>query len=51
MSKRGSKRKEEIIDLLASDSHISIPEMSKILGVSAATIRTDLNALADQGML
>lgn len=51
MGKRGSKRKEEIIDLLASDSHISIPEMSKILGVSAATIRTDLNALADQGML
>lgn len=51
MGKRGSRRKEEIIDLLASDSHISIPEMSKILGVSTATVRNDLNDLANRGML
>ncbi len=51
MGKRVSKRKEKIIDLLASDSHISIPEMSKILGVSAATIRNDLNNLADMGIV
>ena len=51
MGKRVAKRKEQIIALLASDRHISIPEMSKILEVSAATIRNDLNDLADRGTI
>jgi DeoR/GlpR family transcriptional regulator of sugar metabolism len=51
MGKGVAKRKEAIINLLASDRHISIPDMSKILGVSATTIRNDLNDLAEQGMI
>ena len=51
MGKRVNKRKEAIVDLLAADRHISIPEISNILGVSAATIRHDLNDLAERGLI
>jgi DeoR/GlpR family transcriptional regulator of sugar metabolism len=51
MTKGMAKRKEKIIELLAADRHISVPEISKNLGVSAVTIRNDLDDLAEQGML
>ena len=46
-----NEREQKIIDLLAEDSAMSVSEMSKQLLVSTVTIRNDLNALAEKGLI
>jgi DeoR family galactitol utilization operon repressor len=42
-------REKDVLRLLAEDSSISVPELAKRFGVSAVTIRTDLNSLSRKG--
>lgn len=42
-------RHQEILKLLAGKENVSVSELSRLLSVSEATIRTDLNSLAKQG--
>jgi DeoR family galactitol utilization operon repressor len=44
-------REEQIIDLLRKGENISVNDLSKALNVSAVTIRNDLKALEEKGML
>ncbi len=46
-----SRREEQIIELLQGEGELSVTELSKQLGVSAVTVRTDLRSLAAKGML
>ena len=45
------ERQEQIIALLEQEGRVSVADLSKRFGVSQATIRTDLDALAAQGLL
>ncbi len=45
------ERKKEILKILMTDNNISIVEISELLKVSTVTIRSDLNALADEGFI
>lgn len=44
-------RQQQILDILAEQQSVSVTELVALLNVSAVTIRTDLNQLADQGRL
>ncbi len=44
-------REKEILRILAEDSTKTVTEISEMLSVSAVTIRSDLKALADKGMV
>jgi DeoR family transcriptional regulator of aga operon len=44
-------RQNQIIDILVEQQSVSVTELVALLNVSAVTIRTDLNQLADQGKL
>lgn len=44
-------RHQRIIDLLETNTHVSVSELSDQLGVSQATIRRDLDGLQKQGRL
>jgi DeoR family galactitol utilization operon repressor len=44
-------REKEILDLITSDPALTVTRMSEVLGVSAVTIRADLNNLEDQGLV
>jgi len=46
-----SDREETILELLADEPTISVVEVSKRLDVSAVTIRGDLSALAEKGLI
>jgi DeoR family galactitol utilization operon repressor len=46
-----SERKEVILEVLAEDSSVSVSDLSKRLGVSMVTARTDLAALEEEGVL
>lgn len=46
-----SNREKKILQILMEDSRSSVTEMSKALGVSAVTLRSDLRDLADKGMI
>ena len=46
-----SERKQLILNLLVEDSSVSVATISKELAVSAVTIRTDLNQLAEGGYI
>ena len=46
-----SQRECELFKLLAEDGHRSVAALSKALGVSAVTLRSDLAALADKGII
>ena len=46
-----SERERSILLLLASDTSTSVSQMSESLGVSAATIRNDLNNLSRRGII
>ena len=46
-----SEREKEIVELLANESTISVSRMSEHLGVSAVTIRSDFNNLAQKGII
>jgi DeoR family galactitol utilization operon repressor len=46
-----SPRERELLDLLAKDANQSVTTLSKALGVSAVTLRSDLAALADKGFV
>jgi DeoR/GlpR family transcriptional regulator of sugar metabolism len=45
------ERQEQIIALLEQEGRVSVADLSKRFGLSQATIRTDLDALAAQGLL
>ena len=44
-------RRDEILRILGDRDYVTVEEFSKVLGVSAVTIRTDLTALEEQGQL
>ena len=44
-------REREIIRILSEDINSTVAEISEQLGVSAVTIRRDLKALADKGLI
>jgi len=46
-----SEREKRLLDILSEDAGPSITEISEQLGVSAATIRNDLNALTEKGII
>ena len=46
-----SHREEQIIELLQSGEEVSVTELSRRLGVSTVTVRTDLKALASKGLI
>jgi DeoR family galactitol utilization operon repressor len=46
-----TEREKEIVRLLAEDGGISVSRLSEQLGVSAVTIRSDLNNLAKKGVV
>lgn len=46
-----SQRKQQVLDLLIEDSGISVADISKILGVSVVTVRSDLNQLSESGYI
>ncbi|MCB0195802.1 MAG: DeoR/GlpR transcriptional regulator [Anaerolineae bacterium] len=45
------ERQNQILDMLADKQAVSVAELADHLSVSAVTIRTDLNQLAEQGRL
>ena len=40
-------RRDEILRILGDRDYVTVEEFSKVLGVSAVTIRTDLTALEE----
>ena len=46
-----SERKKEILRLLADDGTVSVSDISRLLEVSAVTVRNDLASLEDEGFL
>ncbi len=46
-----NKRERQVLDLLIDEQGISVTEMGARLGVSAVTVRSNLNALADKGVI
>ncbi|MBA7636115.1 Glucitol operon repressor [subsurface metagenome] len=51
LNNKPSEREKEIVSLLAEDAAVSVSRLSEQLGVSAVTIRSDLNSLARKGIL
>lgn len=45
------ERKQRIVELLNSQGRLTVEELMQKLGVSAVTVRADLDGLADSGML
>src|ERR1700739_969293 len=45
------ERSNTLVELVAAGGHLSVTEAARALGVSEATIRRDLDQLADQRML
>lgn len=50
-SGRRSQRLAQLLDLIAERGTVSLTELSETLGISAATVRRDLTALADQKLI
>ena len=46
-----SERERRLLDILSDDAGPSVVAISELLGVSAATIRNDLNALTEKGFI
>ena len=46
-----SKRHKEILEIITADPSIKIPDLSKRLGVSTTTIRSDLISLSGKGFI
>jgi DeoR family galactitol utilization operon repressor len=46
-----TEREREIVRLLAEDANISVVQLADRLGVSAVTVRSDLNNLAQKGVI
>jgi DeoR family galactitol utilization operon repressor len=51
ISQNLTERERKIIELLTDDSSTSVSEISRQLAVSAVTIRSDLNNLAEKGLV
>lgn len=45
------RRTSKTLELLGEHGSLEVPELSKMLGVSAVTIRRDLNLLAERGLI
>ena len=45
------ERRQSLIQLLQKQSGMRVPELAKALGVSKGTIRNDLDALEEEGVL
>lgn len=46
-----NKRQTKILELLTQNKKIEVTKLSELLGVSQVTIRKDLDALSESGML
>ena len=46
-----NEREQALIDLIMEDPNCSVSQMSKVLQISAVTVRSVLNSLADKGMI
>lgn len=46
-----NKRRKDLLELLQSEPEMSINDLTARLGVSAATVRRDLNSLSHQGLI
>ena len=46
-----SQRERKLLEMLAEDAGMSVAAMSKALGVSAVTLRSDLTSLAEKGLV
>jgi DeoR family galactitol utilization operon repressor len=46
-----SQRERDLLDMLAEDANMTVGAMSKALGVSAVTLRSDLSSLAEKGLI
>lgn len=46
-----SQRERDLLDMLAEDANMTVAQMSKTLGVSAVTLRSDLSSLAGKGLI
>ena len=46
-----NKRQTQILELLTQNKKIEVTKLSELLGVSQVTIRKDLDALSESGML
>ncbi len=46
-----NKRQSQILDLLTQNKKLKVTELSDVLNVSQVTIRKDLSALEDSGIL
>ncbi len=46
-----SERREAILEILAEESHATVAELAKKLGVTVVTARTDLGALEEEGLI
>lgn len=51
MSSNFSERRAVILDMLMSESSVSVSELAKQLGVTVVTARSDLAALEEEGLL
>jgi DeoR/GlpR family transcriptional regulator of sugar metabolism len=45
------ERRQSLVQLLQNQSGLRVPELAKVLGVSKGTIRNDLDALEEEGVL
>jgi DeoR/GlpR family transcriptional regulator of sugar metabolism len=45
------ERRKKIYELLQSDQRVSVKKLSELLAVTEATLRTDLNAMEEEGLL
>lgn len=46
-----SQRERDLLDMLAEDANMTVAQMSKTLGVSTVTLRSDLSSLAGKGLI
>ena len=46
-----NERRKEIVNILGDRDYVTVEEFSRVLSVSAVTIRTDLSALERDGIL
>ena len=46
-----NKRQTKILELLTQNKKVEVTKLSELLGVSQVTIRKDLDALSESGML
>ena len=51
VSRNVSEREKQVLDLVIESPELSVSDMSRRLGVSAVTVRSTLNSLAEKGLI